>query len=202
MNTLRQLFGRDVLRDFWHWFSKHKDRFYRFEQNEAQLFSALTKKLKQIHPSLTFEFSAVHPDGTRELTISADGIRDAFPFVVQLVDRCPKIENWTINAFRQRIPADDLTVQIGENVKVGFHDIFFSHRVNEGLIDLDVRIRNYEDTDAYKSALFILLDALLGEYDVEMKVGRIDFSRLSGDPSSDLQPIVCLRALVDSVNRA
>ena len=197
MNMLRQLFGKDVLRDFWHWFSKHQDKFYNFESDQRQLFSAMGKKLKQIHENLTFEFSPVHDDGTRELTISADGIKDAFPYVVQLVDRAPKIDRWKINAFRQRITADDLAVQLGEDVKLGYDDIFFRHERNDSLFDLDLHIRGYRENDNIKSAVFILLDALLGEYDMEMKVGRLDFGPLDENKKDNLAPIVQLRSLVD-----
>ena len=198
MNTLRRLFGKDVLRDFWHWFAKHRERYYRFEENQDQLFGAMHKKLKEIHPSLTFEFSPVRGDGTRELTISADGIKDAFPYVVQLTDRAPRIEKWKINAFRQRIPADDLVVQI-ESVKVGYGDIFFSHMLSQDLLHLDLYIRNYEEDDRYKNAVFILLDSLLGEYDMEMKVGKLNFSALGNHSADKLQPFVKIRSLVDSM---
>jgi hypothetical protein len=199
MNKLRKLFGKDVLRDFWHWFAKYQDRFYHLENDQEKLFSAISKKLKEIHPSLTFEFSPRHDDGTRELTISADGIKDAFPYVVQLVDRAPKIGKWKINAFRQRIAADDLAVQLGAEVKVGYGDIFFTHQLNDSLFDLNLFIRDYQDTDNFKSAIFILLDALVGEYDMEMKVGRLEFNALEGRDRSRLTPIVQLRSLVDAV---
>lgn len=200
MNMLRKLFGKDVLRDFWHWFMRHEARFYRFENEQAKLFSAMSKKLKDIHPKLTFEFGPVSDEGIREFTISADGIKEAFPYVVQLVDRAPKIARWKVNAFRQRIPGDDLAIQLGEDVKVGFSDIFFIHRYHDSLIDVDLHIRNYQDTDNFKSAVFILLDALLGEYDMEMKVGRLDFRTLDKEPARPLFPIVELRALVDAVS--
>ena len=200
MNMLRKLFGKDVLRDFWHWFIKHEAKFYRFEDNQPQLFAAMQKKLKEIHPQLTFEFGPIDGAGVREFTISAGGIKEAFPYVVQLVDRAPRIPSWKVNAFRQRIPADDLAVQLGEELKVGFSDMFFSHRINgDALIDLELHIRGYQDTDNFKSAVFILLDALVGEYDMEMKVGRMDFLALADPRPRELSPIVQLRKLVDEV---
>lgn len=200
MNMLRQLFGKDVLRDFWHWFKKHEEKFFRFEDDQPKLFSAIHKKLKEIHTNLTFEIGPVE-DGVRDFTISADGIRDAFPFVVQLVDRAPEFSRWRIRAFRQRIPGDDLAVQLGEEVQVGFRDIFFSHRLNSNsLIDLELYIRNYQDSDNFKGAVMILLDALIGEYDMEMKVDRLDFRELVQEDIPSLSPIVLLRSLIDGTD--
>ena len=196
---LRKLFGKDVLRDFWHWFMKHEERFYHYEDEQPRLFSAMSKKLKEIHPKLTFEFGPVQEDGSRDLTISGDGVREAFPYVVQLVDRAPVIPKWRVNAFRQRIPGDDLAVQLGEEIKVGFRDIFFRYRVSNSLIDLELYIRNFQESDNFKSAVFILLDALVGEYDMEMKVGRMDFLPLAGNDESRLQPITHLRTIVDAI---
>ena len=198
MNRLRQLFGKDVLRDFWHWFKKHEAKFYWFEEDQPKLFSAMHKKLKEIHPDLTFEIGPVE-SGIRDFTVSADGIKEAFPYVMQLVDRAPEIRNWRVKAFRQRIPGDDLAVQLGEEIKVGFSDIFFSHRLDgDSLLDLQLHIRNFQDSANFRGAVMILLDALIGEYDVEMKIGRIDLFDLAGTDPATLSPIIRLRTLVDA----
>ncbi len=198
MNRLRKLFGKDVLRDFWHWFAKHQEAFYHFEDNQQQLFGALQKKLFEIHHDLSFEFGPVQQNGRRIFTITAGGIRDAFPFVVQLVDRAPKLEKWQVNAFKQRVPANDLSVQLGEEVKLGYSDIFFEYVFKDELVNLNLYIKNYKDNDQYKGAAFILLDALLGEYDTETYLGSVEFSRLAEPPGEGLLPFVKLRSIIDS----
>ena len=65
---------------FWSWFATNEDRLFYFEKDQEKIFDELNGKLRAIHPSVTFEFGPVK-QGKREFVISADGIREAFPFV-------------------------------------------------------------------------------------------------------------------------
>ena len=194
---ISRLFGQNKEQDFWTWFQKNKDDYYHFENNQETLFDKLNARLNGIHGDLTFEFSPIHEDGTRELFISADGIKAAFDSVISLVDKAPEIPGWKIIAFRQRIPGDDMSINIS-GLKIGYSDIYFRHGEEDGKIIIELNIRAFDPKDnRFKNAIYILLDGLIGEYDMETIIGGIDWVNLDGSKIDSLTPLVELRDIVD-----
>jgi hypothetical protein len=194
---INKLFGQSKEKDFWTWFQNNKDDFYHFENNQEELFDKLDSRLKKIHEDITFEFSPIHEDGIRELFISADGIRAAFDTVISLVDKAPEIPRWKIVAFRQRIPGDDISINLGD-VKIGYSDIYFRHGELDEKIIIELNIRAFDPKDnRIKNAVYILLDGLIGEYDMETVIGGIDWVDLDGSKIDNLNPLVELRDIVD-----
>ena len=104
------LFAKDTKEQaFWKWFEKNQEDLFHFEKNREAVFDRLAKALKKVHDDLTFEFSPVRENGTREFVISAGGIKTAFPSVEALHASAPKLPKWTILKYRQRrFPINDL----------------------------------------------------------------------------------------------
>ncbi|MEY8022138.1 hypothetical protein AB8P51_14970 [Muriicola sp. SD30] len=184
---------------FWDWFSKNNLTYY----NEVEgidttkpLFQELNRELAKVNEELTWEFSPVKDDGTRELTISADGMKDFFPAVEKLVQSAPKISNWKINAFRQRIPGDDLKIDYGD-FSVSYSDIFYKY-ANEGeKIGIELYIRDFDGNGHKQNAIYILLDGLIGEFDTETVIDWIDWKKLDESKTDSLFKFYELRDLVD-----
>ena len=174
-----------LYKEFWSWFKENQKDYYSFVPGDLEerdrLFHALSEQLSRVHQDLTFEFSPVFEDGHREFVISAGGIRSAFPAVEALCSAAPTLPNWKITAFRPRrqplMPVRTHAVQIEprdvhyclfrDGRKVGimlFHKDYSEHRAEE-----------------YGNALFLLLDSALGEYDVETKVGFIEFYNIDNE---------------------
>ncbi len=63
---------------FWKWFQENEDEIYYFEANQDRVFDKLASRVSRIHKELVFEFSSIR-DGRREFTLSAAGMRNAFP---------------------------------------------------------------------------------------------------------------------------
>src|SRR5579864_4844485 len=96
------MFGyRSKYSGFWKWFEAHEDEIFHFDKDRDKVFDNLAAQLRRVHPDLVFEFSNV-TDGRREFTVSAGGIRQAFPEVTALVREAPILSRWQIIAFRQR----------------------------------------------------------------------------------------------------
>ncbi len=195
------LFNKQTKEDkFWSWFSKHQETYYNEIENleiREKIFNDLSTELKKVHQDLVFEFSPIHDDGIREFTISAEGIKELFPIVENLVDKSPKIENWQFNAFRQRVPGDDFDIQYGD-FKVGYSDIYFRYQDGEyGKIGIELNIRDFDDSGQSKNAIYILLDGLIGEYDITMGIDWIEWVKLDESNIDTLDPIISLRALMD-----
>jgi hypothetical protein len=173
-------FNSDNIKEktFWKWFQNNEDRIFFFEKNRDKIFDELAIKLHKIHNSLTFEFGPIE-NGKREIVISADGIKEAFSSVHSLKNSAPSsLQKFLVTYFRpRRYPIS--TVSFGE-IKLSPNDIFIDMDVVDGKICLTLFIKNYteDQKNKYAGAAFILLDQALGEYDVETKVGYIDFQPL------------------------
>lgn len=186
--------------EFWIWFSKHEQKYFNEIENldiREQIFVDLSQRLTEIQEDLVFEFSPIHESGIRELTISADGIKEGFPKVEELILKAPKIANWQFNAFRQRIPGEDFGIQYGD-IKMGYSDIFFRYKDGEyGEIGIELNVRGLAEDEQCKNAVYILLDSLIGEYDVTMGIKWIEWVDLDDSNIESLNPIISLRILLD-----
>lgn len=185
---------------FWNWFLKNQETYYAEVDNldlREKLFDDLTTHLVKAHPDLVFEFSPIRESGVREFIISADGIKAAFPLVEKLVAKAPTIEKWQFNAFRQRVPGDELAIRYGD-LEISYSDIYFRYQDGEyGKIGIELNIRNFNGEDYIKNAIYILLDSLIGEYDVTMGLDWIEWVKLDESNIENLIPLTDLRDILD-----
>jgi len=186
--------------EFWKWFSKHENEYYELEGDIEGKFKNLEKYLTQIHSDLSFEFSADLIDGKREFIISADGFKDAFPYVINIVDSSPlNTSKWELIAFKQRNGMNEIEY---EGVILKPENLSFSYELVERKgkkeIDIDVYVTELELSDETVGAIFIFLDNLIGEYDVATKIRNIDFHEIKTS-SSNLIAIKELVGILDSL---
>ncbi|GAA4025571.1 hypothetical protein GCM10022409_06960 [Hymenobacter glaciei] len=186
--------------NFWDWFKTHESSYYSESGNREELFSELGTELHAIDENLTFEFIPVQKNHVKELTISADGIVSSFPAVSALVSKAPSIKNWKFSAFRQRTPGDDIEINYeGLGMKIAYDDIFFRYTKDSAKLGLELNIRDYKDSENFKNATYVLLDGLIGEYDMGTRIGSIDFRKLQESERDKLFKIIELRGVVDSL---
>ena len=184
---------------FWNWFEKNQETYYSEIENleiREKIFNELSKNLKKINEDLVFEFSPIHENKIREFTISAEGIKDLFPVVEKLIEKAPKLKNWKFNAFRQRIPDDEFEIQYGD-LKIGYSDIYYRSEDDNGKLGIELNIRNFDGKGQTQNAIYILLDGLIGEYDVTTKIGWIEWVKLDENEKENLKPIIELRNEID-----
>ena len=162
---------------FWNWFQKNDDALFDFEKDQERIFDRLAAELHKVEPSLTFEFGPKE-NGRREFTISADGIRNAFPAVERLYAAAPALTRWKVQKFRQRREPSDISFR---GVKVTASSVTVELRWAGEKVNLRVFIPGYTDTtrETYLSIAFLMLDQALGEYDVETRVGEISVKEVS-----------------------
>jgi hypothetical protein len=160
---------------FWRWFQKHEDDLFSFERDQDHVFDLLAARLQQVHPDLTFEFGP-EEDGRRDFVVSAGGIRAAFPAVHSLVAAAPPLEKWLVVPFRPR-RNPDVTLSFGDH-SVSASDVLVSVEQDGERLGLTVIIPGFASTPnrQYEQIGFLLLDNALGEFDVETKVGFIEFA--------------------------
>jgi len=186
---------------FWKWFVENEERYYMMPQYDQEMFSEFSEQIQKVHPGLVFDFGPRNTDGKRELTISADGIRDVFESVSSLVHTAPLLDRWIFNAFRKPLDNDDVQIQFGD-ITIGYGDIYFRYQDDGGKLALELNIRGFQETSEFQNAIFILMDALIGEYDMETKIGYIEMISLDEGMVDELLPIISARALIDELRRA
>lgn len=184
---------------FWKWFSKNEDRIFRDIDSEDDgdlLYEEIISKLHRIDENLTFDTSPILSNNKKELYLSADGVGDSFHFVKELVEEAPTLNKWDVKAFRQRVSEDNYTVSF-DDYTLSYSDVFFNSIIENDELGIQLYIRNYDDTIEMEHAVYLLLDGLLGEYDVATCIDAIDWYALKDADTDSLQPIVELRAIVD-----
>ncbi|ANU15155.1 hypothetical protein BBI08_15445 [Planococcus halocryophilus] len=181
---------------FWEWFVVNEQAYLKLEgTGEVKLFNQLEKKLQKVNKHLAFEMGDIRKDGKREFIISADGMVEAFDDVIELVKHAPTLSAFDITAFRQQ-QAEEVTVEYGD-IELGWDDLFCTYEKEEtnGELNLILYIKgfNEENEDEFVSASFILLDTIIGEYNVGMHIGEIEFTNYKGQPN--VRPVKELQSL-------
>jgi hypothetical protein len=186
---------------FWNWFFKHQETYYHEIENleiREEIFDNLSNELDKVHKGLVFEFSKIHENGIREFTISADGVKDLFPIVEQLVKKATKMDNWQFHAFRQRLQNDTIEL-LYKDFKISYADLYFRYQDGGyGNVGIELNIKNFDESSQMKNAIYILLDCLIGEYDVTVGIDCIEWVKLDESNIDKLYPITYLRTLLDS----
>jgi hypothetical protein len=193
------MFGKTYKEEkFWEWFIANEYRYYTQTENQKELFDELSYNLELVESNLTFAFSPIRKNGIREFTISADGVKKYFPIVQSLVEKSPKINNWQINAFRQRIPGDSMKIIYDNQLAIGYQDIYFRYAEDFDKIGLELNVKNFDDSSNLKNAIYVLMDGLIGEYDMETQISWIEFKLLDETKVDQLYPLIELRGFVDT----
>jgi hypothetical protein len=194
--STEDMFWKPKEENFWKWFQANESRLFDFEQDQDRVFGELGPEMKKVHPDLTFEFGP-KKDGRREFVISADGNRNAFPAVVALADKAPELQRWEIIKFRQRrgrLP--DLGY---EGTRVKSEDIEFTIEPDRDKAGITLFIKGYDETSHQRLVTigFLYLDSTLGEYDVETKVGFVNFKAANEQTTLVKRPISELPKVFD-----
>lgn len=160
---------------FWAWFAANEDRLFHFDDEQTTL-DELEEALHDVGSDLTFEIDHAVEDGTRELVISAGGIKSAFAAVTTLIAAAPALPRWRLVAFRQRYPVGSVSLTF-EGLRVDPKKVTYS--LGDDGMDLAVCLYipgHDADDERYGQIGYLLLDGALGETDVALKFGAIEFA--------------------------
>jgi hypothetical protein len=85
-----------IINDFWTWFAENRDELSRAASEEItdQLYSALTHVDDRLAVEVAKDAAGI------EVIVSANGEREAFPLVHQLVRSFPNVEDWKFVALK------------------------------------------------------------------------------------------------------
>ena len=184
---------------FWKWFQTNESNIFQFENNQETILDEISEHLYKYKEGVVFEISQEH-SGKREFIISADGLKELFSAVEALKAAAPKLERWSIVAFRPRMNDYAKSKLHYAGKEFDPTEMWIYHRFQDGHFDLIVYHPSYtdEERDAYVSGVYILLDMALGEFDVVTGVRYIDHQRLPDNPKNEgLMPFSDLRKIFD-----
>src|SRR5215203_2156385 len=118
-NMLGLLKKGDPIDKFWNWFKENEKRLRKFEEDPDKYLTEVLTHVKKIQSGLAIEFEPPK-NGIINMTISADGDRNLFTVVQNIVDKVPTIEGWKFIAFRQRV---NLETVKGMKLKAADHEL-------------------------------------------------------------------------------
>jgi len=197
---------QDPIEKFWRWFQANEKGLREFQKNPDKILTQVLDSARQIQIGLAIEFEPPK-NNIINVTISADGNRNLFPIVKEIVERAPKIEGWSFVAFRQRMSSDKVK---GMVLKAQDHELNpdkmkFFPVVSGDNLDVIIYANNVTEENYNQVAYggLLLLDNILGEYDCVTKVRSYDFQNMPTklEELKDLKPLLDLAEYVDNFHR-
>jgi hypothetical protein len=184
---------QDSATRFWNWFKEHNKGYSFLNQVDPEikekLLNDLLRELHEYCDKLYFEIGSHPDDECQELIITAEGNKDYFSKVEYLVGAAPQIDNWIFIAF---IPPRDINFQMDyEGLVLNPEEMWFMPLENKddpSAIGISICLRNYElvkDHDFFESAIYKILDVLLGEKSAASDIEYITFDQLPDDPEDE-----------------
>lgn len=187
---------------FWPWFAANEARLASTVKAEPQkVMDEIQQHLSAQDPNLLVELSVMpEPGRPHGLVISAGGKAQYFANVKRLVESAPTLGRFEVISFRpRREPELELTV---DGRKVTPNDFLFRETGRRGgKVELEIAIRGLtpQNHDALVRAAFSLLDAVVGEYDAETKIGDLDFTPAPDPPTGQHRPLDELAKALDAL---
>lgn len=206
ISTMRHYLKKGVMaamekyQEFWNWFEDNEHKFFDLTPDNADmLLSKINTRIRRVDKRLSVLFSAVLIEGKKEIVITTEGNKEAFPIVFKLTDYAPELERWRVRSLKPRIPNfESPGLKIG-NKTLRANDIYFTYSVsNKNKLDVELFVKNYEGDYPETCSVFLMLcDMLLGEYDTSDKIGMIEVQRLIS--KKGLLPLAKIVDIVDGM---
>ncbi len=192
MKFLNKLFGKKeeqvikepeklTISEFWNWFSGNQKRFLKAVKSQQNIqFEFITpvfNKLNQIKKG-AFLLTGMMDDTNAELIFTAEGNLLLFPYITELVDSAPKLENWQFTAFKPSMDSPDFEIIMGTK-SFTTKNIFFYPEIDSDYPDeISIKLiysKEYQDnqTELIENGLFIFTENYLGEIKTATQIDRL-----------------------------
>jgi len=179
-----------AIADFWRSFQGNAGALSKLNSADDPLYDELLEKLQKVDAGLYFEFS-VQP-GQCELIITAEGNRELFACVEDVVAAAPAVDGWKLFALKPKIGFPE-TVS-WEGFKTTIADVVFDPLDNDaGELGLRLLVKGLKEED-YENAHNGLLRAIdhgLGERQFADAIQHTEVATLEG-AASDYIPLAGL----------
>jgi hypothetical protein len=193
------------IKAFWDWFQKNHQQYLFVNQVDAQekdrLLGEFVQQLHQYHEHL-FPLIGGHPDAKKtELIISAEGIKEYFPAVEQLVAAAPEMQDWEFIAFKPPM-GHGFSIEYGgkefDPEKIIFIPLKNDQYPNS--IGIHICYPDYQDAERniFVGGTYLILDTILGERSTTLDIDYLDVVKTPADASKyGYRPLSKLKEYID-----
>ena len=184
---------RAAIATFWTWFGAHAKALHDDPDLRATM-QTISDQLDKIECDVFAEIA--QQADTRTLVLTADGKKEHFPLIKDIYAARADAAGWKVVAFRQRTPpAEAMPIEI-DGKTLDPKTMKFTAKKNGDKLDIVVFVPGFTTIDDLGSGAFVVLDHTVGEYDLETKIGAIDWQSTKKAPA-DARPLVELPKMVD-----
>lgn len=180
--------------EFWQSFKSNSRRLEQARSADSAAYDELLEALQKIDDGLFFEF-AVSP-GDCELIVTAEGKRNLFSLVEQIVAAAPTVKGWKIFALKPKLGFPEFVQW--EGYQVAISEVVFDPLENES-DELGLRLlvpdMADEDTDSAHNALLRAIDHGLGERQFAEAVAYTEVAALE-DGANEFIPLADLENFI------
>lgn len=153
--------------EFWDWFGKHESE-VRVSAGKPDVIQRITKELERVNQNLVFEIGLDRAANEWQFVVSADGVREHIPAVLEMVSLAPQVPGWRILAFRQPSDLTEVVLEV-DGTKLALDSITcqFAETSDGGVvIRLYIPVpKSMRQRDVDRIG-FLALDSAIGEYEV------------------------------------
>ncbi|MEO0415780.1 MAG: hypothetical protein AAF226_12615, partial [Verrucomicrobiota bacterium] len=169
--------------DFWKWFPSVADEFYQTieEGNCGDLQPQTTHAVHKMWERFAWVYGPGDDEkGGHSLTVSGEGIKARQFLAEYWLSQAPELDNWTFHSSRQPgMFESHLELDIG-GIKFAFGGFWITPELDEErqVVHITAWHPGFEQAEESQkqTALFILLDEILGEYGTDQWLGAIETS--------------------------
>ena len=189
---------------FWKWFVENEKRFWNYnEENSHSLLTEIQEHLSFINhegSTVALEFAEIL-DTIKRLEVSADGVKELFDPIIQLIEAAPELSKWEFIAFRQPAPTP-FTLEY-EDMEFDTSKMFFLPYEDEnGALNLAIYGENFKkymekDENTFYHYGLTTIDNVIGEFDCVMRVHGYDFLDISEVGDDEVYPLEELPDFID-----
>lgn len=166
----------DVASAFWDAFTDAEPSWRTMTVREQ--VEAMNELAARFHPGVALELSGQDSDPVLDLCVTAHGDIEVFPLVMEVVRQDPALPRYRVSAFRARMARPDFAIVMGD-FTLSASEILVRQWPDGAYVGMEIRpTRDIPDTleDRAPQMAFIMLDHVIGEYDLAVKVGTVEWT--------------------------
>jgi hypothetical protein len=190
--------------EFWNWFEENQFRFYNAVKDQDNIqfefINPVFNKLNQIKEG-AFLLTGMMDANKAELVFTAEGNLLNFPYISEIVDLSPQLENWQFTAFKPSMDSPDFGISMGPK-SFSTENINFYPNIDSNFPDqIDIKLvyteeYSEEERDLIENGTFIFVENYLGELKLATQIDRISVEHNSVS-NNDLNPITKLNEYIN-----
>lgn len=181
------------IKAFWDWFKLNEERLYNIESfTKIQRDNFLNDLLKNLHMycnKLYFEVESTPESLVKELIITAEGDKEYFNEVENLVEHAPDMNNWSFIAFKPP-QSDNFTITY-EGIELNTKDMWFlplQNNKHPNQIGIQIGLEHFsmlKDRPFFQSTIYKIIDTIVGEKTFAQDIDYIGIKELPESPCND-----------------